>query len=127
MASAVFEALEDWPEAQALNIRVLPGITAMLAAAAALGAPLGHDFCCINLSDNLKPWDLIEKRLRRYKSRLKDRSARKAHAVSAAFAEMESPVLDAPSYVIEAPAESDVLGPHGGLQPKRRERQRSGE
>ena len=45
MASAVFEALEDWPEAQALNIRVLPGITAMLAAAAALGAPLGHDFC----------------------------------------------------------------------------------
>ena len=64
MASAVFEALEDWPEAQALNIRVLPGITAMLAAAAALGAPLGHDFCCINLSDNLKPWALIERRLR---------------------------------------------------------------
>ncbi len=64
MASAVFEALEDWPAAQALNIRVLPGITAMLAAAAALGAPLGHDFCCINLSDNLKPWDLIERRLR---------------------------------------------------------------
>ena len=64
MASAVFEALEDWPEAQALDIRVLPGITAMLAAAAALGAPLGHDFCCINLSDNLKPWDLIERRLR---------------------------------------------------------------
>ena len=64
MASAVFEALEDWPEAQTLNIRVLPGITAMLAAAAALGAPLGHDFCCINLSDNLKPWELIERRLR---------------------------------------------------------------
>ena len=64
MASAVFEALEDWPEAQAVNIRVLPGITAMLAAAAALGAPLGHDFCCINLSDNLKPWELIERRLR---------------------------------------------------------------
>jgi len=64
MASAVFEALEDWPEAQALPIQVLPGITAMLAAAAALGAPLGHDFCCINLSDNLKPWALIERRLR---------------------------------------------------------------
>src|SRR5690606_19794961 len=47
-----------------LDISVLPGITAMLAAAAALGAPLGHDFCAINLSDNLKPWDLIEKRLR---------------------------------------------------------------
>lgn len=64
MASAVFEALEGWPEAQALNIQVLPGITAMLAAAAALGAPLGHDFCCINLSDNLKPFALIETRLR---------------------------------------------------------------
>jgi precorrin-3B C17-methyltransferase len=64
MASAVFEALEGWPDAQALDIRVLPGITAMLAAAAALGAPLGHDFACINLSDNLKPWALIERRLR---------------------------------------------------------------
>jgi ribosomal subunit interface protein len=50
---------------------------------------------------------MIEKRLRRYKSRLKDRSARKAHAASVAFAEMESPVLDAPSYVIEAPAHED--------------------
>jgi ribosomal subunit interface protein len=46
---------------------------------------------------------MIEKRLRRYKSRLKDRSARKAYAASAALAEMEGP-LDAPSYVIEAPA-----------------------
>jgi len=65
MASAVFEALESGPEAwRALEIRVLPGITAMLAAAAAAGAPLGHDFCAINLSDNLKPWALIEKRLR---------------------------------------------------------------
>ncbi|WP_435660424.1 precorrin-3B C(17)-methyltransferase [Leisingera caerulea] len=67
MASAVFEALEnnaenhpDWLD---LDIRVLPGITAMLAAAAAIGAPLGHDFAAINLSDNLKPWSLIEKRL----------------------------------------------------------------
>ena len=50
---------------------------------------------------------MIEKRLRRYKSRLKDRSARKAHAASAAMAEMVAPTLDAPSYVIEAPAESE--------------------
>ncbi|HLJ01295.1 MAG TPA: ribosome-associated translation inhibitor RaiA [Bradyrhizobium sp.] len=50
---------------------------------------------------------MIEKRLRRYKSRLKDRSARKAHAASQALAGMETPLLDAPSYVIEAPAESD--------------------
>ncbi|GLR95689.1 MULTISPECIES: precorrin-3B C(17)-methyltransferase [Bradyrhizobium] len=64
MASAVFEALEQAPQWQALTIRVLPGITAMLAAAARAGAPLGHDFCAINLSDNLKPWAVIEKRLR---------------------------------------------------------------
>lgn len=65
MAAAVFEALEagdaQWRE---LDIQVLPGISAMLAASASVGAPLGHDFCCINLSDNLKPWALIEKRLR---------------------------------------------------------------
>ena len=65
MASAVFEALEAGPQHwRALDIRVLPGISAMLAAAAKAGAPLGHDFCAINLSDNLKPWALIEKRLR---------------------------------------------------------------
>lgn len=64
MAAAVFEALEAAPELQDLSIRVLPGVTAMLAAAARAGAPLGHDFCAINLSDNLKPWDVIEKRLR---------------------------------------------------------------
>lgn len=64
MASAVFEALEKHPEYARLDIRVLPGITAMLAAAAAVGAPLGHDFCTINLSDNLKPWAMIEHRLR---------------------------------------------------------------
>lgn len=65
MAAAVFEALEAGPQKwRSLDIRVLPGITAMLAAAARAGAPLGHDFCAINLSDNLKPWELIEKRLR---------------------------------------------------------------
>ena len=52
---------------------------------------------------------MIEKRLRRYKSRLKDRSARKAYAASAALAEMEAPTLDAPSYVIEAPADEDEV------------------
>ena len=64
MASAVFEALEARPLDHALDIRILPGITAMLAAAARAGAPLGHDFCAINLSDNLKPWELVEARLR---------------------------------------------------------------
>jgi precorrin-3B C17-methyltransferase len=64
MAAALFEALEDRADHDGFDIEILPGITAMLAAAARLGAPLGHDFCAINLSDNLKPWDLIEKRLR---------------------------------------------------------------
>jgi precorrin-3B C17-methyltransferase len=65
MAAAVFEAVEAGdPSWRNLDIRVLPGISAMFAAAARIGAPLGHDFCAINLSDNLKPWDLIERRLR---------------------------------------------------------------
>ncbi|WP_040789563.1 precorrin-3B C(17)-methyltransferase [Neomegalonema perideroedes] len=65
MASALFEAMEAGPEAwRNLEVRVVPGVTAMLAAAAAAGAPLGHDFCAINLSDNLKPFGLVLKRLR---------------------------------------------------------------
>lgn len=64
MASALFEALEAAPQHQGLEIRILPGITAMLAAAARAGAPLGHDFCAINLSDNLKPFAEVERRLR---------------------------------------------------------------
>lgn len=64
MASAVFEAIEAGPASwRDLDVRVLPGVTAMLAAAARAGAPLGHDFCAINLSDNLKPWPVIARRL----------------------------------------------------------------
>lgn len=64
MASAVFEAVEAGPpEWRGLDIRVLPGVSAMLAAAARLGAPLGGDFCAISLSDNLKPWPLVLRRL----------------------------------------------------------------
>jgi precorrin-3B C17-methyltransferase len=64
MASAVFEAVEHGPPAwAALDIEVLPGISAMFAAAARVGAPLGHDFCAISLSDNLKPWEVITRRL----------------------------------------------------------------
>ena len=62
MASALFEALEAAP--QPVAIQILPGITAMLAAAARAGAPLGHDFCAINLSDNLKPLATVERRVR---------------------------------------------------------------
>lgn len=64
MASSVFEAVAAGPAAwRSLDIRVVPGITAMTAAAARLGAPLGHDFCAISLSDNLKPWPLVLRRL----------------------------------------------------------------
>jgi precorrin-3B C17-methyltransferase len=64
MAAAVFEALEQGePAWRDLAITVEPGITAMLAAAARLGAPLGGDFCALSLSDNLKPWDVITARL----------------------------------------------------------------
>jgi len=65
MAAAVFEAIdfEAKPEWQGIDIRVAPGISAMQAAAAAIGAPLGHDFCVISLSDILKPWEVIEQRI----------------------------------------------------------------
>lgn len=64
MAAAVFEAVEAGdPVWRTLDIRVEPGVTAMLAAAAEVGAPLGGDFCAISLSDNLKSWGTIERRL----------------------------------------------------------------
>jgi precorrin-3B C17-methyltransferase len=64
MAASVCEEIETGPEAwRALEIAIVPGITAMLAVAARAGAPLGHDFCALSLSDNLKPWALIERRL----------------------------------------------------------------
>ncbi|MDX3928370.1 MAG: precorrin-3B C(17)-methyltransferase [Shinella sp.] len=65
MAAAVCEAIDTGPaEWRAVDLVVVPGVTAMLAAAARIGAPLGHDFCAISLSDNLKPWEVIEMRLR---------------------------------------------------------------
>jgi precorrin-3B C17-methyltransferase / cobalt-factor III methyltransferase len=64
MAAAMFEAIEEDPRWLKLGVKVAPGVTAMQAAAARLGAPLGHDFCAISLSDNLKPWAIVERRLR---------------------------------------------------------------
>ncbi len=65
MASAVMEALDgsDDPAWHGVELVVIPGISAAHAAAARAGAPLGHDFCILSLSDNLKPWGLIERRL----------------------------------------------------------------
>ena len=65
MAAAVCEQIEGGADslARRSTSRSCPGVTAMLAVAARVGAPLGHDFCAISLSDNLKPWEVIERRL----------------------------------------------------------------
>jgi precorrin-3B C17-methyltransferase len=64
MAAAICEHIAVGPESwRALDVVFVPGITAMLAVAARIGAPLGHDFCALSLSDNLKPWPLVERRL----------------------------------------------------------------
>jgi precorrin-3B C17-methyltransferase len=64
MAAAVCEEVAAGPpEWRSLDVTMVPGVTAMLAVAARIGAPLGHDFCAVSLSDNLKPWELVERRL----------------------------------------------------------------
>ncbi|MCY1342443.1 Siroheme synthase [compost metagenome] len=65
MAAAVLEALDESrdPEWLQVELQVFPGVSAAMATAARAGAPLGHDFCLISLSDNLKPWEVIENRL----------------------------------------------------------------
>jgi cobalt-precorrin 5A hydrolase / precorrin-3B C17-methyltransferase len=64
MASPVLEMAAGSPEFAAVEVTVVPGVTAGLAAAALLGAPLGHDHLVISLSDLLTPWEHIEARLR---------------------------------------------------------------
>jgi cobalt-precorrin 5A hydrolase/precorrin-3B C17-methyltransferase len=67
MAAAVLEALDqarDNAPWNSVDLAVVPGVSAALATAARAGAPLGHDFCVLSLSDNLKPWAVIETRLR---------------------------------------------------------------
>ncbi|MFJ2365560.1 precorrin-3B C(17)-methyltransferase [Pseudomonas sp. NPDC087697] len=65
MAAAVLEALHESSDSSwhSVDLEILPGVSASLATAAQAGAPLGHDFCVMSLSDNLKPWAIIEKRL----------------------------------------------------------------
>jgi precorrin-3B C17-methyltransferase len=64
MASAVFEAIDKGdPAWRGLDVDVVAGVSAMFVAAARIGAFLGHDFCAISLSDNLKPWELVLRRL----------------------------------------------------------------
>ncbi|CAH2909166.1 MAG: Proposed precorrin-4 hydrolase (analogous to cobalt-precorrin-5A hydrolase) / Precorrin-3B C(17)-methyltransferase (EC [uncultured Paraburkholderia sp.] len=66
MAAAVLEALDtsDNSAWAAVELSIVPGVSAAMATAAQAGAPLGHDFCMLSLSDNLKPWSIIETRLR---------------------------------------------------------------
>jgi precorrin-2 C20-methyltransferase/precorrin-3B C17-methyltransferase len=63
MAAAVLEVVEGDPALGDVEVRVVPGLSAMQAAAARVGAPLGHDFCVISLSDQLKSWAVVERRL----------------------------------------------------------------
>ncbi|WP_435108465.1 precorrin-2 C(20)-methyltransferase [Nocardiopsis synnemataformans] len=63
MATAVFEAAED-PAYRDVPVRVLPGVSAVQAVAARAGAPVGGDFAVMSLSDRLKPWEVVERRLR---------------------------------------------------------------
>ena len=60
MASLLYEMSEAHPGCE---LEVIPGITAANSGAAALGAPLNHDYCVISLSDLMTPWEIIEKRL----------------------------------------------------------------
>jgi precorrin-2 C20-methyltransferase/precorrin-3B C17-methyltransferase len=62
MAAAVLEVADE-PQYKEVGVRVLPGVSAAQAVAARIGAPLGHDFCTLSLSDRLKPWTVVERRL----------------------------------------------------------------
>ncbi len=62
MAAAVLEVADE-PAYKDVPVRVLPGVSAAQAVAARIGAPLGHDFCTLSLSDRLKPWSVVEQRL----------------------------------------------------------------
>jgi precorrin-3B C17-methyltransferase len=98
MAAAVCEQIESGPDAwRRLDVTIVPGITAMLAVAARVGAPLGHDFCAISLSDNLKPWPVIARRL--------------AAAAQAGFViALYNPISQARPWQLEAA--SDILRKH---------------
>jgi len=63
MAAAVLEVQEAEADLAHVEVRIVPGLSAMQAAASRVGAPLGHDFCVVSLSDQLKPWDVVERRL----------------------------------------------------------------
>ena len=120
MAAAVCEEIEAGPASwRALDVAIVPGITAMLAVAARIGAPLGHDFCALSLSDNLKPWELIERRLDAAARRgLRDRALQSglARAAVAARRRLRSAAPAA------AAVDAGRLRPRGRAAPTRRDR-----
>lgn len=65
MAALVFEVLRDmgWKRGQSPELRLIPGMTALNSCGSLVGAPMGHDFCAISLSDLLTPWPVIERRI----------------------------------------------------------------
>lgn len=108
MATAVLETVAEAGSGFAdLPLRVVPGISAMQAVAARTGAPLGHDFCVISLSDQLKPWDVIERRIEAAAtadmvlvfynpaSRLRRRQLERAHEVLLRHRAIDTPVIAA--------------------------------
>lgn len=114
MASAIFEAIDTGdPPWRALDVEVVPGVSAMLAAAARIGAPLGHDFCVLSLSDNLKPWPVIAARLVAAASAgfvvalYNPRSRARPDQLAAAF-DILRPILPAATPVVFATAVSRV-------------------
>ena len=87
MASVVLEAAAADPRFAAVPVAIVPGMTAAQAVASLAGAPLGHDYVMLSLSDRLKPWDVIARRLRAAaEGRLRDRDLQPRVAVSAAAA-----------------------------------------
>jgi cobalt-precorrin 5A hydrolase / precorrin-3B C17-methyltransferase len=129
MASLVFELLErcDRRPWQEIAIVVSPGLSALQAAAARAGAPLGHDFCAISLSDLLTPWEVIERRIEAAAagdfvtvlynpaSRRRREGVRRALSVLAAVRPAETPVVHARNLGREA--ESVVFHRLAGFDP----------
>ena len=112
MAAAVCEAIEDGPQIwRHIDLVMVPGVTAMLAVAARAGAPLGHDFCAISLSDNLKPWTVIEQRLRAVADCRAGDRALQSH--------QPQPPL-AIGHRLRHPARSAALDHSGHFRPRRR-------
>ncbi|MBE7552984.1 MAG: precorrin-3B C(17)-methyltransferase [Anaerolineales bacterium] len=128
MASPVFEVLRrrGWPGHDP-EVEVFPGISAVQAAAARLGAPLGHDFCTISLSDLLTPWPVIERRLQAaawgdfvvafYNPRSQKRDWQLPRAVEILLAYRPATTPVAVAHHVTRPEEEIVLTTLGQLEP----------